>query len=132
MTTETYKHALSEFCEFVGLTDAETLQASGRLDIDGFPVTLSLDTTSELIDISVDLGPVQAEREPQVYRLLLEMNAVTSRFRTGQVGIHGDSGHATFNAFMPLNAHTRGEDLARTLDHVINQADCVRGAITTA
>jgi hypothetical protein len=129
MTSDIYNTLITEFCKIVGLADAQKLEATGSPDIDGFQVALAPRPLGELLDMRVELTPVPADRERDVYRMLLEMNAATSRSGTGQIGIDTDSGHAIFNVSMPLNATTRGEDLARTLDHVVNQAQYIRDAV---
>ena len=128
MTEAIFKDVVHHFCEVVGLAQTPELQQERRLLIDGLSVELSQKYEAETLDISIDLGAVPSGREEPVYRTLLEMNAVASASRAGQIGLHAGTGHVVFNASMPLTTSSTGEDLVDLVDRVIGQAQYLRDA----
>jgi hypothetical protein len=134
MTEEMHRTLIKQFCETVGLPDAEKLRADGTLLVDGFQVQLLRNIYCDgLLDIRVDLGAVPVERERDAYRTMLEINMATSQIHSGQIGIVGGEGergdHAIFSAGMPVTTCTTGEDVAHALDHVLRQAQFVHAAM---
>jgi hypothetical protein len=128
MTEQMYRSLLEQLCDVAGLPDSATLRETGCLMVDGLHVTLS-PATDDWLDITVGLGEVAANRGVDTYRTLLEMNAVSSKCRTGQIGIDPSSGHTIFQASTPVTPYTNGVELAHALDHVLRQAEYVRDAL---
>src|SRR6478735_1661109 len=121
MTEEMHRTLIEQFCETVGLPDAEKLRANGTLLVDGFQVQLLRNIYCDgLLDIRVDIGAVPVERERDAYRTMLEINMIASASHTGQIGVvngNGGNAHAIFSVGMPVTTYTTGEDVAHMLDH---------------
>ncbi|MGS0891211.1 CesT family type III secretion system chaperone [Burkholderia stagnalis] len=118
MSDPRYLALVEQFCAVVGLHDADYVQETGSVEVEGFEVRLEhVERDQGAIYANFHFGTVTAGRTLHIFRLMLEANLLIYAQDQAQLGIDADTGSIVLILRLPFDPDFGGEDLADLLAH---------------